>query len=144
MNPWAAMTLLAVLTPAPESIPPPLQEPNWMAERARFPPRESVASALAFNDAFRKHCEQMLIAVELIQDRDRRKEARCFWSSAAAQAANAHGALSFAYRYDHEPPESQEFWSHWMPLLRNRIGEDAYLAGRLPPPAPLWAFRATE
>jgi hypothetical protein len=116
---------------------------SWAGERERFPSQMECDRAIEFNQAFRQHIQARLAEEEysLRPNYDRIS----FLHRAMAEAWDSHYAywiLSLNSDRERELAREQPeaSWRGWLAALRQKLGEEAYAAGRMPPAAPEWAF----
>ena len=124
MNLFAELALLAsLITPLPR---------DPLLDRERFPSRELALSAMTFNREYQRHLQTRM-----------RIESEYKWEW-YREAIEENNSLFHIWDWLHaaQGGEGREetYWRHSMGQLRELIGDKAYNAGMMPPPAPTWRF----
>lgn len=102
-----------------------------LEDRHRFPPLDPALAAKQFARAHLCHLEhnQPLETWKWESWCEAKRDARwcydCWDWLQAAQGGEGRG---------------KDYWLYSLRRLRQLIGDEAYFAGRMPPPAPLWRF----
>ena len=113
----------------------PIEEPPHHA-RLRFPPQEICVSAYQFNLRFQSHCQ-----LEINRAMSPREAEH--WYAALRETQLIARAWLCITLFPHEK-EMPEMWRVWIPNRRDALGDEAFFAGAMPPPAPIQYFRFTD
>lgn len=107
-----------------------LRQAPLVSDAMRFPNRDTINSAMAFNRRYRKHLE-----TRLLLEKDRKKaiqEAIDETDSLYSVWDIAHNAQTGYYNVNVRREA--------LLLLKNRLGEEAFAKGELPNYVPTWRF----
>jgi len=111
--------------------------PSYQAERNRFPPQHVCVEAIKFNEAYQAHCRAKLAGAISVRDQE-------FYCAALAEASNLKAAWTYITIMPNEVDRAREdpegFWRIWWFRLRERIGEENYAGGSMPPTVPVWRW----
>ena len=124
MDPWAHIAWCLILLPADSSL----------ADCHRFPPREYARQCMVFNRSYRCHVELQLIWYA----GDTRRW--WYWQEALWETDRLYHVWDALHAAQGGEWPDEIFRLKWLRNMREMIGEEAYAAGRMPPPVPIWRF----
>ena len=98
----------------------------------RFPPQEAAYEAMQFNRRYRKW---------VAAQRWRQLHEAEYWDHVLAETDYLFQCWDWLHAAQGGEGRDEEYWSESLERLRKLLGDEAYFAGAMPPPAPLWRFR---
>lgn len=102
-----------------------------LSDRDRFPPKESARSAMQFNRAYRLHA-QTRQSFELHRWWE--------WQETLSETDRLFHCWDWLHAAQGGEGREEAYWRTSLVRLRQLIGDEAYMAGTMPPPAPVWRF----
>jgi hypothetical protein len=106
-----------------------------LSDCERFPPRQVAAEALRVNRAYRRHVE--VWRWTYLHQRD-------YWETVLHETDSLFQCWDWLHAAQGGEGRDETYWRHSLRRLRDLLGPQAYQAGQMPPPVPVWRFRSVD